>query len=163
MQWDDICFKTNTITVNRTRDKYGTRTPKSKKSYRTIKIDDILITQLKSYYLWCKKIKLSLGLHLQENDLVFITNTGSPCNDSTLNKAFESLFDGLEIKRITPHGLRHTHATILIEKRIPVIEIAQRLGNTPQMIYNVYGHSFDKIENESVQAFSESVNSKAIQ
>ncbi|WP_353616261.1 tyrosine-type recombinase/integrase [Clostridium sp. 1xD42-85] len=100
---------------------------KVKRVIETIKIDDILITQLKSYYLSCKKIKVSLGLHLQENDLVFIRNTGSPCNDSTLNKAFESLFDGLEIKRITPHGLRHTHATILIKNRIPVIEIAQLL------------------------------------
>lgn len=60
-------LKAKTITINRTRDEYGIPSPKSERSYRTIKIDDILINQLKSYYLWCKK---SLGLHLKEDDLI---------------------------------------------------------------------------------------------
>ncbi|MFU0790711.1 MAG: Recombinase XerC [Virgibacillus proomii] len=162
LQWKDICFKAKTIDVNRTRDEYGIRSPKSERSYRTIKIDDFLINQLKSYYLWCKKLKLSLGLHLKEDDLVFITSSGQAMSTYTLNRAFDHLFDKLSITKISPHGLRHTHATILIGNRVPVIEIAERLGNTPQMIYNVYGHSFEEMEDESVKAFSNSVDVGAI-
>ncbi|WP_121603818.1 site-specific integrase [Virgibacillus sp. Bac332] len=163
LQWSDICFETKTITVNKTRDKHGVRSPKSEKSYRKIKIDELLVNQLKLYQKWCKQIKLSFGSHLNDNDLVFINKDGRPSQEYILNRAFRNLFNKLDIKEITPHGLRHTHATILIGNRVPVIEIAERLGNTPQMIYNIYGHSFDKMEDESVRGFTSSVDLSAIQ
>lgn len=53
--------------------------------------------------------------------------------------------------------MRHTHATILISKRIPPHTIAERLGNTPEMIFKVYGHSFKELEKESVEAFKEAL------
>ncbi|MGM0966902.1 MAG: hypothetical protein ACQEWS_19185 [Bacillota bacterium] len=43
------------------------------------------------------------------------------------------------------HGLRHTHVTILISKRIPVKVIADHLGNTPQMINCIYIHIFKEL------------------
>lgn len=36
--------------------------------------------------------------------------------------------DNIKIKKITPHGLRHTHATILINLGIPPKTVADRLG-----------------------------------
>ena len=59
------------------------------------------------------------------------------------------------------NGLRHTHATILIGRRIPVKVIAKRLGNTPQMILNIYGHSFKDLEEEAVEAFGEALKAAA--
>ena len=56
------------------------------------------------------------------------------------------------------HGLRHTHATILIDQLIPPPDIADRLGNTIEMIYRVYAHSFKKTNNKTVRAFSERVS-----
>nr|QRZ18317.1 site-specific integrase [Virgibacillus sp. AGTR] len=58
LQWNNIDFNAKTITVERTRDNKGIRTPKTKNSYRTILIDDIAIAQLEKYKKWCKKIKL---------------------------------------------------------------------------------------------------------
>lgn len=40
LTWKNIDFKTKTLTVERTRDNKGVRTPKTKNSYRTILIDD---------------------------------------------------------------------------------------------------------------------------
>ncbi|MEK4650918.1 hypothetical protein [Niallia sp. FSL W8-0954] len=56
---------------------------------------------------------------------------------------------------------RHSHATILVasKKKIPVKTIAERLGNTPKMIYEVYGHNYDELERESVEAFEQALNS----
>ncbi|MBK3496036.1 tyrosine-type recombinase/integrase [Viridibacillus sp. YIM B01967] len=61
----------------------------------------------------------------------------------------------MNLKQITPHRLRHTHTTILISKNVNVKVIAKRLGNTPAMILDIYGHTF-KIE--SVEKFSESLS-----
>ncbi|WP_231510815.1 site-specific integrase [Bacillus sp. UNC438CL73TsuS30] len=152
LKWENIDFKNKTLTVERTRDNHGVRTPKTKNSYRTILIDDTLLTHLESYKKWCKATMLFFGKHFKNDDFVFISyQTGKPI--STMNLIVKKT----GCKRITVHGLRHTHATILIGQRIPVKVIANRLGNTPQMILDIYGHSFKDLEEESVQAFEQAL------
>ena len=56
------------------------------------------------------------------------------------------------------HGLRHTHATLLLSQGMPVHSVAERLGNTPQMILQVYGHAIKELEAESVKRFSSALN-----
>ncbi|MGG1699191.1 tyrosine-type recombinase/integrase [Bacillus zhangzhouensis] len=43
---------------------------------------------------------------------------------NSLNYAVNTVADNQKLEKITVHGLRHTHATILISKRIPVKVIA---------------------------------------
>ncbi|MGG3887801.1 tyrosine-type recombinase/integrase [Metabacillus fastidiosus] len=159
LKWDNIEFANKTLTVEQTRDNKGARTPKTKNSYRTILVDDALLNQLESYYRWCKKIKLSFGMHLKDDDYIFISyQSGAPVTDNAIKYSCDRICKKTGMKRITPHGLRHTHATILISQRIPVKVIADRLGNTPQMILDIYGHSFKELEEESVTAFSQIMN-----
>ncbi|WP_367302931.1 tyrosine-type recombinase/integrase [Bacillus safensis] len=77
---------------------------------------------------------------------------------NSLNYAVNTVADKQKLKKITVHGLRHTHATILISKRIPVKVIADRLGNSPQMINDIYSHTFEELEIESVEVFEEAMN-----
>uniref|UniRef100_UPI00406BE529 tyrosine-type recombinase/integrase n=1 Tax=Metasolibacillus sp. FSL K6-0083 TaxID=2921416 RepID=UPI00406BE529 len=59
--------------------------------------------------------------------------------------------------KISLHGLRHTHATILLNNGQNVKVIAERLGNTPNMVMNTYGHVMKELEQESVTVFSASL------
>ena len=54
-------------------------------------------------------------------------------------------------------AVRHTYATNLKNNGIPVKEIAERLGNTPELIYTVYGHILKEMEAQTVSVFSESL------
>lgn len=156
LQWSNIDFIEKTLTVDCTRDKYGDRPPKTKRSHRTILIDEIVMEQLGIYKKWCKKILFSFGMHLKDNDYVFISHqSGAPIGDNTLNACFHRVTTEITTKSITPHGLRHTHATILIGQRIPLKTIADRLGNTPEMVLKVYGHSYKELEEESVTVFGQ--------
>jgi integrase len=77
---------------------------------------------------------------------------------STLRQLYKYLVvEGISITRITPHGLRHTHATVLINNGVPPKTIADRLSNSVEMIYKVYGHSFKEMENKAVTVFSDIV------
>ncbi|EOP82982.1 hypothetical protein IGM_05177 [Bacillus cereus HuB4-4] len=159
LKWENIDFENNTLTVERTRDNKGARTPKTQNSYRTILIDDTLIKQLKTYHIWCKETKLSFGTRLSDKDFIFISyQTGTPITDNAIKFSMDRLIKKTGYKRITPHGLRHTHATILISQRIPVKVIADRLGNTPAMILDIYGHSFKQLEEETVESFSKALS-----
>jgi len=155
LTWKNLNFKDKTITVERTRDNKGVRTPKTKNSYRTILIDKVLLNQLKAYRAWCKEILLSFGFQFSDSNYIFISyQTGKPVTDNTIKYSIDRIVKKTGFcKRITPHGLRHTHATILLSQRIPIKVIADRLGNTPQMILDIYGHTFKDLEEESVQAF----------
>lgn len=163
LKWSEVDFKNNTITIEATRDYDGRRTPKTKNSYRTIELDDKVIDQLISYKKWCKEVKFSIGEKLTDNDLVFIGDDTEPIYHNYINYFFtHNLYSFLDdndikLKKITPHGLRHTHATILIDSLVPPTDIADRLGNTLEMIYNVYAHSFKKADNKTVSAFSDSL------
>jgi integrase len=159
LTWNNVDFEKKTVIVERTRDKNGARPPKTKNSYRTILIDDSLIHQLKLYRTWCKQTMLSFGKHLSCDDYIFISyQSGKPTGSNTVKYSFDRIAKKAGLKRITPHGLRHTHATILIAQRIPVKVIADRLGNTPQMILDLYGHNFKALEEESVVAFEKALN-----
>nr|WP_324291147.1 hypothetical protein [Bacillus safensis] len=41
---------------------------------------------------------------------------------------------------------------------MPVKFIADRLGNNPQMINDIYSHTFEELEIESVEVFAEAMN-----
>ena len=157
--WKDIDYKNKKLYVERTRDNYGTRSPKTKRSRRNMIISDLLIKQLKIYRKWCLETKFSVGQSLSEEDYILITSVGTPIRVNYFNVTFTQIYKRLDMKIITPHGLRHTHATILLmsEKRIPVAVIAKRLGNTSQMINNVYGHVIEEAEEESVVSFDDAI------
>lgn len=168
LKWGNVDLKDKTVTVDCTRDRMGDRPPKTKNSYRTIPIDDVVMNQLSVYQKWCIETKFSYGIKLdKEKDYVFISHQGgTPVGSNTLLYTFNRIYKQLEkagnnIKRITPHGLRHTHATVLINAGIPPKTVADRLGNTPEMIYNIYSHSFKELEDQAVSAFSESLSSGA--
>lgn len=167
LQWSNVDFEAKTITVERTRDNKGVRTPKTKNSYRTILIDDTLLAQLERYKKWCKKAKLKYGMRIKQSDFVFMSfQTGNPVSDTavmyglrrTIKKVNDHAKEDENIKEVSLHGLRHTYATLLISQRIPVKVISERLGNTPQMIFDIYGHTFKELEEEAVSAFNASLN-----
>ncbi|WP_062047728.1 tyrosine-type recombinase/integrase [Bacillus sp. JCM 19034] len=158
LKWSDIDLKNKTVSVNRTRDNKGTRTPKTANSYRTILIDDIVVNQLKAYKKWSKETLFTFGKKLINDSFVFISyQTGEPVTTNLILYALRKMIQKANIKSITPHGLRHTHATLLISKGVNVKVIADRLGNTPGMILDIYGHSFKQLEEESVNLFSKSL------
>lgn len=161
LQWQNIDFDNNTITIERTRDNKGARPPKTKNSYRTILVDEMVMAQLKKYQTWCKQTMLAFGIRYSENSFVFISyQTGEPISDTgilyMLRRVHEAagLLDENDKPKSTLHGLRHTHATILLNSGQNVKVIAERLGNTPAMIYEIYGHVLKELEQQSVEIFS---------
>lgn len=158
LQWQNIDFKNNTITIERTRDSKGSRTPKTKNSMRTIKVDKAVMAQLEKYKTWCKATLFAFGNKLNDSTFVFISyQTGEPISDSGLLYMVRRVIESAKLPEITLHGLRHTHCTILLNKGVNVKVIAERLGNTPAMIYEVYGHVLKELEEETVQIFSDSI------
>lgn len=159
LQWNNVDFKNKTITVQRTRDTMGSRSPKTKNSYRTFLIDDVLVSQLKMYQTWCKETMLRNGIKFNENQFVFIEKNCDPLRYRSILSKFKRIARETNLpEHVTVHGLRHTHATILLNSELNnVVAIAERLGNTVDMIQTVYGHIMKDLERKTVNLFAESV------
>lgn len=75
-----------------------------------------------------------------------------------INYTLKKLVEKSGVKRITPYGLRHTHATILLNKGVSVVTVAKRLGNTPEEVHRTYGHSGEDADLQAVELFSSVIN-----
>ena len=160
LKWKDINLNDRTLSVRATRDNKGYRKPKTKNSIRTIYLDEIVTEQLRKYKIWCRELLLPERKKVTPTSFVFISHqTARPVTDGAILYAIRRVSEksGVGVGYLTPHGLRHTHATILVSQSVPLQTIAARLGNTPEMILNIYGHSYDELEQKSVQLFSDAL------
>lgn len=159
----NLNFVDNTIQIECTRDQFGARTPKTMNSYRTIKVEPFVMEELKKYKTWCKEILLRSGQKLSDDDYVFIVESGNLLHGSYVHSRFRDallrtgIVNGKGEPKITFHGLRHTHATILLNNGVNPKVIAERLGNTTAMIYEIYGHVMKELEQHSVDIFTKSI------
>jgi integrase len=58
---------------------------------------------------------------------------------SSIKTGFNAACRRAQIQGVTPHTLRHTAATWMVEAGVPTAEVARFLGNTEKMIEKVYG------------------------
>ncbi|WP_427107972.1 tyrosine-type recombinase/integrase [Lysinibacillus xylanilyticus] len=167
LQWKNIDYSNQTITIERHRGNNGVDSTKTKNSERTIKIDEIVLQQLKSYRIAVKAFLLSHGRKLhddisKDDSFIFISpKTAEPFFSTGLNGIFNRIVAAAGLPATTIHGLRHTHATILMNNDIPVKAIAERLGNTPEMIHTTYGHVLREMEDKIIDTFERAIENGA--
>lgn len=70
------------------------------------------------------------------------------------NEKLDILIKKHNLHRITIHGLRHTHASLLFEAGASIKEVQERLGHSDiQMTMNIYTHVTDSVKEQTAQKF----------
>jgi integrase len=104
LRWSDIDLKAARLTVNqsleRLKGKTTFKSPKTQGSRRTITLPALTVEALKEYR--AQQGRIGAG------ELVF-SHDGIPWDPDSLTKAFDRLIEATGVRRITFHGLRHTH------------------------------------------------------
>ncbi|SHJ57272.1 tyrosine-type recombinase/integrase [Propionispora hippei] len=147
LTWDCLNETENTITVkqNLIEVKGGARldTPKTVKSQRTIAVDPSVIQYLK---------ELDDG----KSDFIFHTKTGNHLTLSNVHRAFKLLVKQAGLPKETRfHDLRHTHATLLINKGIDYKAVSERLGHSNVSVtLNRYTHAVSGTDRKAANLMS---------
>jgi integrase len=90
--------------------------------------------------------------------LVFTREDGSPVHPDYASTVFDRLVKASGLPRITFHGMRHTHATILLAKGLPVKVVSERLGHaTVQITLDTYGHVMPGMQTQAVAVFADAM------
>lgn len=142
----DVDIKSKTIHITKTyypSTKHAT-SAKTKDSIRDIHIQPELLTLIKKLRLWRKEAMFESGI----KSTLFIPHlkTGSYLSYGTYNLHLKTAASEVLGREITPHKLRHTHASILAET-MSAEQISRRLGHHDDKITKaIYIHITKKMK-----------------
>jgi len=167
LQWKDVHFKENTISINKTLDFDASSKEelfgdtKTYASIRDIIIPQSLANELITHRRMQNSDKLMLtDSYYHELDLIFCRRDGNFLPKSTLFNAFARILKKANLSPLSIHSLRHTHAVLMLESGASMKYIQERLGHGSITITSdVYTHVSKKINQDSITSFEEYISS----
>src|SRR5262249_7153066 len=138
--------------------KHGLRlkAPKTKSGRRQITLPDIVVDALREHRRQQLEQRLVLGLGKLPGDaLVFPALSGGHQSPDAFSAEWRDAADKIGLCGIPLYSLRHTHASLLIDKGVDVVTISKRLGHaSPAITLKVYAHLFRKDDGKAAEAIN---------
>jgi integrase len=126
-------------------------------SHRTVSLDEETVTWLDRHRAAQIAEKDAAGLEVyQDNDLIFADAIGRPLNPQRITEAFAKhrAAAGIRVGRL--HDLRHSHATHLLTRGIPVHIVGARLGHSsPTITLSTYAHVLPKTDEQAADVIAQ--------
>ena len=165
LTWNNIDLKNKTISIKESlttkvksehkinNNKHIVLTPKTTNSVRIVDLDDELVKKLNDHYQHEKKI------YNFSNDM-FIFGNVKYIAETTFRRTLNKYLDIANVKRITPHGFRHSHVSLLIHLGCDVYEVAERIGDTVEMVLKTYYHMFPDKKKHTIKVINNLKNTR---
>jgi integrase len=175
LRWTDIDMSSREIRIRRALERVKQddgsysdieSTPKNQSSIRSFKLPEKIFEMLsnmqnerdhaKDKAKGKAKKKDSVDTEINDNDLVFPGVDGKYIFNKNPNRHLQSICKGIGINVITFHNLRHTFATRLFEKGVPIKTVQALLGHADiETTQNIYVHVMKATMDEAVDVLNE--------
>lgn len=161
LTWKDISFTDNEIQINKaiSRGKDNQLYEKSTKTgvARKVKMDQRTMIILKEWQKKQKEDYFKLGFNTKSsNQLVFNNEYNGFLQPTKTRKWIIQVQKKYHLKKVSTHGLRHTHCSLLFEAGAKIKEVQDRLGHSDiQTTMNIYAHVTTKAKEDAIQKFEE--------
>ncbi len=134
LDWRDVKLDESFVLVRR-----------SKTTVRAVPISDDAVTALRDHLAHSRRIGL--------DEPVFLgPRTGERLRTGTVSHAFPRLLIRAGLYRLTPHGLRHGAASIMVARGAHMRVIAEQLGHrNPALTARTYAHVLPQSQREAVK------------
>ena len=153
LQWDDVDLDRKELHITKTLQRIslgnGTTkiqigTPKSRTSIRIVPMPEFI----------CQYLMQFKGFHTA----YLLSGNGTPIEPRTMQNRFKSVLKECGIREIKFHGLRHTYATLCIERGFDPKALSEILGHSDVNItLNRYVHSSDEMKKRYVERLLPSI------
>ena len=145
----DFDFSRQTLSIDKTwnyKGEGGFQPTKNNSSIRKIQIDWMIVSQF-----------AALVKNLPADKPIFIKNNA--IFNSTINDILERHCKNSNVPVITIHGLRHTHASLLLFAGVSIASVAKRLGHSSMnTTEKTYLHIIQELENKDVDLVMRSLS-----
>lgn len=162
LRWSDVDLDARTIrvagTLSREADGLVVTSTKTAKSRRTLFMTDetkAILGELKSRQ---RRERLAAGSMWVRSGFIFTTELGEPCDPRNALRALKAAADRAELSGVGLHTLRHSAASVLLTKGVPLKVVSEILGHSSTAITgDVYGHVAPDVAAEAMRVLSGAV------
>lgn len=165
LQWQDIDLFNQTLTIGKTLalDEDGKiiiQEPKTKSSQRINMLDKNTIKILHEWRSNQMQWYFKLGYNTSKEDQYLFTNKFNKLYyPQAPNDWLYNILKKYDLPKITLHGFRHTHASLLFESGASIKEVQDRLGHKDvKTTMNIYAHVSPEKVKETGERFANYVN-----
>ena len=155
LRWRDIDLDHRRLSITRTIVAVnGRKQPSNGKTVnaaRTIDLDDRTLAILAC---WQQDHAERFGRVDPDRGLV-VRDDGQAVNPQSVSQGFERAVARTDLPRLSLHGLRHTHASLLLKAGVPLKVVSERLGHsTPAFTMATYQHVLPGMQAEAAATFA---------
>lgn len=153
LRWEDVDFKRGVLHIRHTlmavKGERSLREPKTRSGRRTITLSPVCLAALNDHR-DRQRFQRTNADEWHDRDAIFTASNGEWLNHGNLTRAYNALIPKAEVKRIPFHGLRHTHATLLLQEGVNVKIVSERLGHTNIGItLDTYAHVLPSMQQQA--------------
>jgi len=161
LKWADLDWINQNIKVERQLERpdgKGIRfaPPKTKFGKRILALGTKTTEVIRDHYEHQHIERLTAGKKWTEHGLIFTNRLGGPIHPRNLLRDFKDLLKDAGLPEIRFHDLRHTSASLMLNRGIPLIVASRRLGHArPSITLDVYGHLIPAMQIEAAELIDE--------
>lgn len=161
LKWGDLDWIKGTIQIQRQAQQVNGKgivflEPKTRAGIRKIMVGKTILEDLLAHKKEQDKTKAIQPEIWQENDLIFATSRGTPFSQSNLMRDFYKILERTNLPKIRFHDLRHTAASLMINRGIPIVVVSKIMGHSkPSVTLNIYSHCVSELQYKAAQVMEE--------
>ncbi len=169
LKWTDLDWINQTLKVERQLlrphgEGIQFSSPKTKFGKRSLKLGSKTIEVLRRHYERQQQDRIASGEDWQEYGLIFPNHDGGPILYRNLLREFRQLLQDAGLPSIRFHDLRHTAASLMLNRNVPVIVVSRRLGHSkPSITLDIYGHLISSAQTEVANIIDEMITPIEVQ
>ncbi|MFT8610954.1 MAG: tyrosine-type recombinase/integrase [Liquorilactobacillus nagelii] len=163
LKWSDFNFDNQTMSIKRGLyfderiKKVIVQTPKTKSSIRTLDVDQETIQILKALRADQQQRFLKFGVNtLKAGQYVFTQDKSNKLlAPGRADDWLRWIYKHYPQRKITVHGFRHTHASLLFEAGATIKQVQDRLGHSnSKTTLDIYTHVTKKAKHDTAKKFA---------
>lgn len=155
LKWQDVDLKKQTLAIERNRlyfKKQGVLedTPKTVNRRRTLELPRFIVEELQREKKKQLADQILFGNKYQKSDFVCRRGDGGTIHPNHYSGYMMDAYKAAGLPKITFHDLRHSCASVLIAKGVPITVVSAILGHSsPQITMQVYAHALQSGKREA--------------
>ena len=160
-QWSDLDLQTGLLDISKSLEqtKAGLRVKSTKSEEpRRLAVPEWGLEVLKQHRVEQEKDRAMFGRDYADNDLIFCQPSGQYYSPDRVGARVAELMRKVGLQRVSLHSLRHSHASILLSKGVPISVVSERLGHADQKItLSIYSHALPADSRAAAKIWNESM------
>jgi integrase len=161
LNWDHVDMRTGVVTIAQAYvsgiNGYSIQ-PTKTGLVRRVTVDEGTLIALRSFFQTQRFERRALGIEdpLPSDAPVFVNRVGQRLHPDGVSTRWVELCESVGVKRIRLHDARHSAATALLDRRVPVHQVSAVLGHsTPATTHATYSHVIDAVGDGAAAVMSE--------